>query len=145
VRLKEAVLRIAKTVGAFAIVRDSGWRKRRLLILCYHGVSMDDEHEWHPALYITQERLRARLRALRDGGYHILPLADAMRRLYDGTLPARSVALTFDDGAVDFERRALPVLREFNAPATLYLTTFYCFVRFPVFNTIVGYVLWKGR
>lgn len=144
-RLKEVVLRIAKTVGAFAIVRESTWRTRRLLIVCYHGVSMDDEHEWNPTLYITQDRLRERLRALRDGGYQILPLADATRRLYDGTLPAQSVALTFDDGAVDFERRALPVLREFNAPATLYLTTFYCFVRFPVFNTIVGYVLWKGR
>lgn len=115
------------------------------MILCYHGVSMIDEHEWHPELYVTQERLRERLRALRDGGYQILPLAEATRRLYDGSLPARSVALTFDDGAVDFERRALPVLREFNAPATLYLTTYYCLTRFPVFDTVLGYVIWKGR
>jgi peptidoglycan/xylan/chitin deacetylase (PgdA/CDA1 family) len=82
---------------------------------------------------------------LRDGGYTILPLSEATRRLYDGTLPPRSVALTFDDGAIDFERRALPVLREFNAPATLYLTTFYCVSRQPVFDTILSYVLWKGR
>jgi hypothetical protein len=79
-----------------------------------------------PTLYITQAKLRERLQSLRDGGYTILPLSEATRRLYEGTLPARSVALTFDDGAIDFERRALPVLREFNAPATLYLTTFYC-------------------
>ncbi|MEP6732637.1 MAG: polysaccharide deacetylase family protein [bacterium] len=144
-RLKDAILGIAKGVGAFAIVRDSAWRRRRLLILCYHGVSMDDEHEWSPALYVTQEKLRARLRMLRDGGYTVLPLTEAMRRLDDGTLPSRSVALTFDDGAVDFERRALPVLREFNMPATLYLTTFYCATRLPVFDTILGYVLWKGR
>jgi peptidoglycan/xylan/chitin deacetylase (PgdA/CDA1 family) len=106
---------------------------------------MDDEHEWSPGLYITQERLRARLQSLRDGGYTILPLSEATRRLYDGTLPLRSVALTFDDGAVDFERRALPLLREFNAPATLYLTTFYCVTRLPVFDTMLGYVLWRGR
>ncbi|MEO5817235.1 MAG: polysaccharide deacetylase family protein [Gemmatimonadaceae bacterium] len=144
-RLKEVVLKLAKTTGVFALVRDSAWRRRRLLILCYHGVSMDDEHEWSPTLYVTQERLRERLRSLRDGGYTILPLSEATRRLYDDTLPPRSVALTFDDGAVDFERRALPVLREFNAPATLYLTTFYCVSRQPVFDTILSYVLWKGR
>ncbi|MEO8334191.1 MAG: polysaccharide deacetylase family protein [bacterium] len=144
-RLKEVVLKIARTAGAFALVRDSAWRRRRLLILCYHGVSMDDEHEWSPALYITQAKLRERLHSLRDGGYTILPLSEATRRLYDGTLPPRSVALTFDDGAIDFERRALPVLREFSAPATLYLTTFYCASRQPVFDTVLSYVLWKGR
>jgi peptidoglycan/xylan/chitin deacetylase (PgdA/CDA1 family) len=106
---------------------------------------MDDEHEWSPTLYVTQDKLRERLQSLRDGGYTILPLTEAARRLYDGTLPPRSVALTFDDGAIDFERRALPVLREFNAPATLYLTTFYCVSRQPVFDTILSYVLWKGR
>jgi peptidoglycan/xylan/chitin deacetylase (PgdA/CDA1 family) len=145
VRLKEVVLKVAKSAGVFAVVRDSAWRRRRLLTICYHGVSMDDEHEWSPTLYITQAKLRERLQSLRDGGYTILPLSEATRRLFDGTLPPRSVALTFDDGAVDFERRALPVLREFNVPATLYLTTFYCVSRQPVFDTILSYVLWKGR
>ena len=144
-RLKEVVIRAAKSLGGLALVRDSRWRRHRLLILCYHGVAMEDEHEWDPALYITQEQLRGRLRILRDGGYTILPLAEATHRLYEGTLPPRSVAITFDDGAVDFERRALPVLREFNAPATLYLTTYYCITRLPVFNTVLSYVLWKGR
>ncbi|MEO8624129.1 MAG: polysaccharide deacetylase family protein [bacterium] len=144
-RLKEVVYKAAKSLGVFALVRDSQWRHNRLLILCYHGVSTDDEHLWDPALYITQDKLRQRLQLLRDGGYQILPLAEATRRLYEGTLPARSVAITFDDGAVDFERRALPVLREFNAPATLYLTTYYSLNRLPVFNTVLSYVLWKGR
>lgn len=144
-RLKEVVLKAARRAGGLALVRDSAWRRRRLLILCYHGVSLDDEHEWDSALYVTQERLRARLQALKDGGYTILPLAEATRRLYNHTLPPRSVALTFDDGTVDFERRALPVLREFDAPATLYLTTYYSVTRFPVFNTVLPYVLWRGR
>lgn len=144
-RLKEAVLRIARTAGTFALVRDSAWRRRRLLVICWHGVTLDDEHKWNPSMYITQERLRERLRALRDGGYTILPLADAMKRLYEGTLPPRSVALTFDDGAADFARLAVPVLREFDAPATVYLTTYYSRARFPVFDVILSYVIWKGR
>ncbi len=144
-RLKEVVLKAAKRMGGLALVRDSSWRRRRLLILCYHGVSLEDEHEWDSALYVTQDRLRERLEALKLGGFTILPLAEATRRLYNHTLPSRSVALTFDDGTVDFERRALPLLREFNAPATLYLTTYYSVTRFPVFNTVLPYVLWRGR
>ncbi|MBC8087873.1 MAG: polysaccharide deacetylase family protein [Phycisphaerae bacterium] len=143
--LKQTVLSIGKATGAFAMVRGSSWRRNRLLLLCYHGISMHDEHEWNPSLYITPEKLRERLQVLRDGNYSILPLAEATRRLFDGTLPPRSVALTFDDGAVDFEQRALPVLREFNAPATVYLTTHYCEERYPVFDTVLSYVLWRGR
>jgi peptidoglycan/xylan/chitin deacetylase (PgdA/CDA1 family) len=144
-KLREAIFRVADTSGAMALIRDSEWRRRRLMILCYHGVSAHDEHEWSPTLYVTQDHLRQRLRSLRDGGYTILSLAEGTERLYAGTLPKRAVAITFDDGAMDFERRALPVLREFDAPATLYLTTYYCVNRFPVFNTVLSYVMWKGR
>lgn len=128
-----------------ALVRDSAWRRKRLLVLCYHGVSQHDEHEWSPQLYVSPAHLRQRLTFLRDGGYVILRLADAMRHLADGTLPHRSVVLTFDDGTIDFERSALPLLREFNAPVTLYLTTFYSVAKLPVFDTMLAYVLWCGR
>ncbi|MDB4913339.1 MAG: Polysaccharide deacetylase [Gemmatimonadetes bacterium] len=144
-RLKDAVLKVVKTAGGFTLMRASRWRRRRLMILCYHGVSVDDQHEWDPAFYVTQDHLRDRLRMLVNGGYTILPLAEATRRLYDGTLPARSVAITFDDGAADFATHALPVLREFNVPVTLYLSTYYCFVRLPVFDTMLSYVMWRGR
>lgn len=144
-RVKEQLLRTARRAGLMAAVRDSHWRRLRLLVLCYHGVSRHDEHEWSPELYITPARLRQRLQFLRDGKYVILTLADATRRLYDGTLPARSVAITFDDGTVDFAEAAVPILREFNAPATLYLTTHYSVARVPVFDTMLAYVLWRGR
>ncbi|MEP6917117.1 MAG: polysaccharide deacetylase family protein [Acidobacteriota bacterium] len=143
--LKETVFKTAKRIGAFALVRDSEWRRQRLLILCYHGVSLRDEHEWNRALYVTPELLRARLRHLRERDYAILPLDDACRLLREGRLPPRSVALTFDDATVDFGEAALPVLVEFGAPATLYLSSYYISVRLPVFNTMLSYVLWKGR
>jgi peptidoglycan/xylan/chitin deacetylase (PgdA/CDA1 family) len=144
-RVKERLLRGARRAGLMALVRDSAWRRQRMLVLCYHGVARHDEDEWSPELYITPARLRQRLQFLRDGGYTILPLRDATRRLYDGTLPERTVALTFDDGTVDFAETAVPILREFNAPATLYLTTYYSIARLPVFDTMLAYVLWRGR
>lgn len=144
-RPKEVVYAISKATGVTDLVAASAWRRHRHLILCYHGVSTRDEHEWNGELYITQDRLRHRLRFLREHDYEILSLDAALKRLSAGTLPPKSVSLTFDDGALDFATHAVPVLREFQAPATVYLTTYYSEHEGPVFDTGLRYVLWKGR
>jgi peptidoglycan/xylan/chitin deacetylase (PgdA/CDA1 family) len=143
--LKRRALSTARNAGILSAARDSAWRRRRLLILGYHGVSTADEHLWDGELYMPPQMLRSRFAALRDGGYQVLQLDDALRRLNAGTLPPRAVALTFDDGAVDFLTEAVPLLREFGFPATVYLTTYYCQLRRPVFPTMLRYLLWKGR
>lgn len=124
---------------------DSRWRRGRLLILCYHGVSLRDEHEWHPKLYIAPAVLERRMRVLAENGYRMLALSDAIRRLYSGSLPERSVAVTFDDGAYDFYRQAYPVLARYRVPVTVYLTSYYCAHNRPVFGQICSYILWKQR
>ena len=144
-RPKEIIFAGAKRAGILDLTRDSEWRRRRLLILCYHGVSTCDEHQWNGELYVPPDLLRQRLQHLRDNGYNILPLAEGCRRLKSGTLPPRSLAITFDDGARDFASAALPILREFDAPATVYLTTYYSEVPLPVFDVVLSYVLWRGR
>lgn len=143
--LRESVFRVACATGVLDLIRDSEWRRRRLFIVCYHGVSTRDEHDWNGELYVPPDHLRRRLRSLRDNDYNILPLAEACRRLTEGSLPPRSVAVTFDDGAVDFATTAVPVLREFDVPATVYLASYYSSVRLPVFDTVLSYVLWRGR
>ena len=142
---KRGVLRASSLLGALSRVRNSEWRRRRLAILCYHGVSLDDEHEWAPSFYISPELFERRMAMLRDEGYSVLPLDEAVRRLYDGTLPARAVVLTFDDGAADFRLRALPILERFGFPSTVYLTTHYCGHDRPVFGVVCSYLLWRAR
>lgn len=144
-RLKRGTLSAARKAGVLGFTRETAWRQRRLLILGYHGVSAADEHLWDGELYIPPSLLRDRFTLLRDGGYRVLPLGEALDRLYSGTLPPRAVALTFDDGAADFSSVALPLLREFEFPATVYLTSYYCRYQRPVFNTTLRYLLWKGR
>ena len=143
--IKRRTLAAAQRAGIMSIARESGWRGKRLLILGYHGVSADDEHEWDSALYIPPALLRRRFAAIRDGGYRVLPLGEAVARLYDGTLPPRAIAITFDDGAYDFYTQATPILEEFGFPATVYLTSYYSRYQRPVFNTMLRYLFWKAR
>jgi peptidoglycan/xylan/chitin deacetylase (PgdA/CDA1 family) len=143
--LKLAVLRLLRGGGIFELVANSRWRKRRLLILCYHGTSLEDEHLWRPELYISRQRLSERFSFLKQHHYMILPLAEALEQLHAQTLPARSIALTFDDGTYDFYSQAYPLLQEFGFPATVYLTTYYSVGERPVFNLICSYMLWQRR
>ena len=141
---KLGVLRLAETVGVSRLLSRSPWRRNRLLILCYHGVSMYDEHEWGN-LYITPHTFRRRMEIIARARCNVLPLSEAVQRLHSGTLPDRAVVITFDDGLHDFSRVAFPILESFGYPVTLYLTTYYVDFNRPVFDPMCSYLLWKGR
>jgi peptidoglycan/xylan/chitin deacetylase (PgdA/CDA1 family) len=142
--LKEKALTLAEQARFFGIA-GSRWRQNHLLILCYHGVSLLDEHEWHPQLYLQPDYFEGRLDIILDLGYTVLPLQEGVTRLYAGTLPKKSVVVTFDDGTVDFYRCIYPALQKRSMPATLYLTTYYAQHRYPVFDMMLSYLLWRGR
>ena len=55
--------------------------------------------------------------------FNVLPLDEAVRRLADGSLPPRALAITFDDGYADNCAVALPILRAHGLPATFYIAT----------------------
>lgn len=143
--MKRALFAAVRALGGHERLADSAWRRERLLVLCYHGVSLHDEHEWDPQLYVTQEFLRRRFELLRRNRCTVLALDEAVDRLGAGTLPPRAVAITFDDGTFDFHARALPLLREFGFPATVYACTYYCGVQLPVFDPVLRYIGWRGR
>src|SRR6266853_972247 len=146
--LRTARLALLKTLGALGLddaAPVTRWRRHRVLILGYHGISLDDEHHWDSELYMPASVLRRRLELIREAGCHVLALDDAVRRMYDDDLPPRSVVLTFDDGTYDFYARAFPVVQSFGYPATVYFTTYYAEFNRPVYDAMISYLLWKGR
>lgn len=144
-KLKQVTLGGLKMFGVFNLARNSRWRRNRLLILAYHGVSLEDEHLWDPALFMQSDYFKARIKLLRKHRCAVLPLDEAMRRLYANDLPENCVALTFDDGYYGFYKVAYPILKEFGFPATVYLTTFYVNYNRPIFDDACSYLLWKGK
>lgn len=144
-KLKQSLLLGAKRIQLLELVANSNWRRQRLLILCYHSLSMDQEHHWRRALYFTTEEFEERLRLLQRCRVNILPLGDGVARLQSGTLPERSAVLTFDDGTADFGHLVWPKLKQYGYPATAYVTTYYSEKRHPIFPLICSYLVWKGR
>lgn len=144
-KLKQTALKSLKTAGVSTLVHNSRWRRQRLLILAYHGIALSDEHFFNGSQFISADLFRARLELLKRSKCTVLPLGEAVERLYANDLPDRAVAITFDDGLSDFYRRAFPLIKEFEVPVTLYLTTFYTHYQRPVFDLMCAYLLWKGR
>lgn len=144
-KFKQAALKSLKSAGVSTLVHNSRWRRQRLLILAYHGIALSDEHVFNGSQFISADFFRNRLELLRKSKCAVLPLGEAVERLYADDLPDRALAITFDDGLSDFYRRAFPLIKEFDVPVTLYLTTFYSSYQRPVFDLMCAYLLWKGQ
>ncbi len=142
---KRSLLGALKFTGAFHSLAESQWRNGKLLILCYHGVSLEDEHEWRPTSFMTDTVFESRLKMLHSGGYSVLPLEEALSKLYSNTLPRKSVVITFDDGLYNFYAKAFPLLKKYNFPSTLYLTSYYCRPQLPVFPLCVPIFYGRNR
>jgi peptidoglycan/xylan/chitin deacetylase (PgdA/CDA1 family) len=143
--LKHSSLTFSKHLGLTSWLAQTAWRRERLLILCYHGISLDDEHKWHPGLYVSAKHLEHRLALLRRTGCTVLPLDEAIQRLYANDLPERAVTLTFDDGYYDFMVHAWPLLQSYGFPATVYLPTARVDYNKPILHLQASYALWKAR
>ncbi len=95
-------------------------------ILLYHSIAPQTEGKtwpWsmHPDAFATH------LEYLYLHGYIGITISQLIRALQGSPawLPERVIAITFDDGYVDFYNNALPLLQRYNFPATLYITTGY--------------------
>lgn len=138
--LKVFILRLGKFSGLFLLSRFV--MRRRLLILCFHGFELDDESRFRPKLFMRAEVFRDRLETINRHGFRVLTLSDAVERLENGTLPNNSVVITIDDGFASTFKKAAPLLKQFQMPATLYQTTYY--VNKPaIFRLVVQYMFWK--
>ena len=91
-------------------------------ILMYHSVA-DEPPPTTRRLAVGPSALREQLAWLSDHGYSGMTFHDAAEALVGSGLPDRTVVLTFDDGYADFVTTALPLLRRYGFPATLFVTT----------------------
>jgi peptidoglycan/xylan/chitin deacetylase (PgdA/CDA1 family) len=142
-KVKTAIYALAKRTGLFALARRL--TRKQLRILCYHGTSMRDESAFRPGLFIDPDVFEKRLQTLRDQGFPVLELGEALTRQEQGTLPDNAVVITIDDGFYSTYRHAMPALQKHGFPATVYVTSYYCGKNAPVFRLAVQYLFWAAR
>ena len=94
-------------------------------IFMLHHVRPPRKGEFQPNrhLAVTPEFLRAMLSHLRSRDIDVVTLDELHDRLRMRNFSRRFACFTLDDGYRDNRDFALPVLREFDAPCTLYVTS----------------------
>lgn len=101
-----------------SIVGSWEWEKGvRIPILMYHGVS--DQTWGAEELFVSPSDMEAQVKYLVENGYDLITFED-WYHLEDFDKP---VMLTFDDGYLDNYEELYPILREYNAKATIFVIT----------------------
>jgi peptidoglycan/xylan/chitin deacetylase (PgdA/CDA1 family) len=131
--VKRALLEVFRATGVTALGRVL--TRRGFNVVGFHGVSLEDEHVRFPTLFISPETFERRLRFL-AAHYDIVPLDAVVEQHRARHIRPRQVVLTFDDGFYNFLGQAMPILKQFRAPATVYVPTADIESEEPTFNLL---------
>ena len=122
---RSAITRIGKRLlfnsGMVACARArSDWHGPLVRVLAYHSVAPAQTSYCKADIRIEPAQFERQMAYLARH-YRVLPLGEAVATLSSGrSLPAKAVAITFDDGYRDNYDYALPVLQSFGLPATFF-------------------------
>lgn len=112
---KRLVIKLIEAFGGFKILQ---WYHRSTpLVLMYHRI-IDKPFIYGLSPIQFEKQVAYLIKRFRI--VSIDTLADEIKK---NTIRPYTIALTFDDGHYDFYENAWPILRKYNIPASLYVTT----------------------
>lgn len=97
-------------------------RRRRSVILGYHGLGRSPIRSDLSRLQVSPARFRAQIGLLVEAGFTFLTVAELVRLAGGGEPPPGYAAISFDDGMRSVFTVALPILHEHRIRATVYVT-----------------------
>jgi len=92
-----------------------------LRILLYHDIVDLAPQDDPLRISVAPALFERHIRLLRDAGYRFVSVQQAAADLAAGTPPARAVIVTFDDAHVSMLTEAVPILKRYGVPATLFV------------------------
>jgi O-antigen biosynthesis protein len=95
--------------------------QRRSVILGYHGIGTAPTREDVFRLLVSPAHFTLHLGLLSAAGFRFVTVAELADQLGPGGPPPGLAAISFDDGMRDNFTTALPILRRFGIPATVYV------------------------
>ena len=140
--MKIFFLYLLRSLGFFKLSKF--WNRKKLLILAYHSVEINDESSFNPHLFIKRPTFEKRMGYLKKEKFNVLGLSEALQKLHDDNLPVNSVVITFDDGWYSIMHHAANMLSKNAYPYTIYVTSYYVkHNNVPVLNVVLQYMLWS--
>lgn len=145
--LKHALCRFAYHAGILglttSLVEPRGQRRANgsFQILVYHRVANDGD-VYVPATSATG--FEQHMRHIREH-FHPMPLTDLLAAADRREIPARAIAVTFDDGYEEVFTNAFPIIRRYQIPVTVYLATGLIDAGGPMWNDRIGFAIRTTR
>ena len=124
--LKAIILNTGYYLGVFELLRQSNGRQGRVPILVYHRIlSKPDTGKVRSAfsfrgLNVSANHFERQIKYLRKK-YQLISLVEYVKRKNAGTSLKNCAVITFDDGFKDFITQAWPILKKYQAPATVFM------------------------
>lgn len=89
-------------------------------ILLYHHISSTMPR----STSVTAQEFEGHLKFLKDNGYTVVALADALEAVQGGTsLPDKAIVITFDDAWRNIYQQGFPLLKKYDYPFTVFVNT----------------------
>ena len=105
-------------LGLFAV--PPAWASDHAAVFLYHRFG----DLRYPSTNIATESFQSHLQALQDGQYQVVTLGTLVAWLQAGeSLPEKTAVISVDDVYRSFLEEALPLLKRYNYPATLFVST----------------------
>jgi peptidoglycan/xylan/chitin deacetylase (PgdA/CDA1 family) len=112
---KKILLHCIETFGWFQLMRY--FKKNDPIILMYHRILKDEFING-----LAPQEFERQI-AYAHKHFNVVSIEDLLKDIKNNTAKPYSLALTFDDGHYDFYTNAWPILKKYNVPASLYITT----------------------
>ncbi len=133
--LKDTVFNAMESVGGFRVARYIARDNPKILM--YHRII---DHPQVPA--ITPSEFEQQLDYLR-AHFNVQPVEQLIDNRIAGQNDENAIAITFDDGHADFYDTAWPLLKKYELPASLYVTTGFVDNQCWLWPDLLRHILWE--
>jgi peptidoglycan/xylan/chitin deacetylase (PgdA/CDA1 family) len=113
--LKTLLLHLIEYIGGFRLLRHL--KKNDPVILMYHRIISNQLING-----LTPEEFEQQINYI-SKHFKVIPIDELINDINQDKVRPHSLALTFDDGHYDFYTNAWPILKKYNLPASIYITT----------------------
>lgn len=111
---------VIKEIVGFCISLLTPSFSERGSILMYHSIGVNTKFST-----VTPKKFEEQLSYLKKKGYTVIALEEMISRIQKKESLYKCVSLTFDDGFEDFYLTVFPLLKKYEIPASLFVTTGY--------------------